>query len=568
MKIRSNFPYSSTSESTCTCTTHDHSALFTTTAGQNTNMASKLFFSRFNRLHTQTASFSKPKLEDDVVAALCNSFREKRNWDSITHQFRSVHLNDSSVQHLLLQFNSPSDAKPALGFFHWAATRPNSTFQPTIRSYAITVNLLLTANLLTHARALLHSLTKTHSHSHAVPELVDSLLNVIVSTSRALAVNLLIQAYVKARLTDVAFKLCRYAEERGVSASLVSFNALLHAVQRSEKCSLVWEVYEFMIRRRVYPNLTSLRIMVDALCKEGELQEIVDTLDRIMRKSTFRSPSMIVNCSLMLRILKKGRVADSESDVVVLLKRLLQKNLLHETVVWSLVLHAKVVFGDLDSAWGLYREMVGRGFESNAFVYTSFVGAFCRDGRVEEAIGLVREMQGKGLRPYGETFEQVVVAADSEECVGVFDEMVRAGFVPCCVVFNKVVERLCEKGEVEKANGMLSVLMDKGFLPDDVTYSLLMQGYAGKEEVEEVLKLYYEMEYRGVSPGVSVFATVVGCLCRCGKVEDAERYLRVMRERSVGLDVSVYEELIDGYIKKGDSVRALYLREEMASLEL
>ncbi|QCE05494.1 urease accessory protein [Vigna unguiculata] len=339
------------------------------------------------------------------------------------------------------------------------------------------------------------------------------------------------------------------------------------STKRSEKCFLVWEVYEFMIRRRIYPNLTSLRIMVDVLCKEGELQKIVDTLDRIMRRSTFRSPSMIVNCSLMLRILERGRVAESESDVVVLLKRMLQKNLLHENVVWSLVLHAKVAFGDLDSAWGLYGEMVRRGFEPNAFVYTSFVGAFCRDGRVGEAISLVREMEGKELRPYGETYEHVV-AADSEECVRVFDEMVRVGFVPGCVVFNKVVERLCEKGEVEKANGMLSVLMDKGFSPDDVTYSLLMQGYTRKEEVQEVLKLYYEMEYKRVNPGLSVFVTVVRCLCRCGKVEEAERYLRVMRERVVALDACVYEELIDGYIKKGDTARALYLQEELASLEL
>ena len=528
-------------------------------------MASKLFFSRFSRLQTHTASFSK--LDDDVVAALCNSFRARRNWDSITHQFRSLDLNDSLVQHLLMQFNSPSDAKAALGFFHWAATRPNSTFQPTTRSYAITINLLLRANLLVHARALLRSLTKTNTHSHAVPALVDSLLDVLVSTSRDLAVNLLIQAYAKARLTDVAFHVCRYVEEHGVSVTVVSFNALLHAVQRSEKCFLVWEVYEFMIRRRIYPNLTSLRIMVDVLCKEGELQKIVDTLDRIMRRSTFRSPSMIVNCSLMLRILERGRVAESESDVVVLLKRMLQKNLLHENVVWSLVLHAKVAFGDLDSAWGLYGEMVRRGFEPNAFVYTSFVGAFCRDGRVGEAISLVREMEGKELRPYGETYEHVV-AADSEECVRVFDEMVRVGFVPGCVVFNKVVERLCEKGEVEKANGMLSVLMDKGFSPDDVTYSLLMQGYTRKEEVQEVLKLYYEMEYKRVNPGLSVFVTVVRCLCRCGKVEEAERYLRVMRERVVALDACVYEELIDGYIKKGDTARALYLQEELASLEL
>ncbi|QCD87726.1 hypothetical protein DEO72_LG3g2266 [Vigna unguiculata] len=463
------------SELSCTCTTRAPLfAQYSAASSEDKTLVSYGFQALLLRIQSSTHSYGVvSKLDDDVVATFCNSFRARRNCDSITRQYRSLHLNDSRI-----------------GLLPLAATRPNSTFQPTTRSYAITINLLLRANLLIHARALLRFLTKTNTHSHAVPALVDSFLNVVVSTSRDLAVNLLIQAYAKAKLMDVAFHVCRYMEEYGVCVTVVSFNALLHAVQRSEKCFLVWEVYEFMIRRRIYPNLTSLRIMVDALCKEGELQKIVDMLDRIMSRSTFRSPSMIVNsayihnkpksfawngkkpnCSLMLRILERGRVAESESDVVVLVKRLLQKNLLHENVVWSLVLHAKVAFGDLDSVWGLYGEMV--------------------------------------------------------------------------------VERLCEKGEVEKANGMLSVLMDKGFSPDDVTYSLLMQGYARKEEVQEVLKLYYEMEYKRVNPGLSVFVTVVRCLCRCGKVEEAERYLRVMRERLVALDASVYEELIDGYIKKG-----------------
>lgn len=121
---------------------------------------------------------------------------------------------------------------------------------------------------------------------------------------------------------------------------------------------------------------------------------------------------------------------------------------------------------------------------------------------------------------------------------------------------------------MEKTNGMLTVLLEKGFLPNDVTYAHLMQGYARKEEVQEVLKLYYEMEYRCVSPGLSVFGTIVQCFCRCGKVEDAEKYLRIMKGRLVRPDVSVYKVLIDGYMKKGESARALRLRDEMASLEV
>ncbi|KAK7304692.1 hypothetical protein VNO77_42578 [Canavalia gladiata] len=534
----------------------------------------KKLFSRVSYLHTETASLSKLRFDDNVVNAISNLFRKGWNWDTITRKLGSLELNDSLVETVLLELKTPTDAKAALGFFHWAAKR--NSFQHGTRSYCITIHVLLGARLVTDAKALLESLSNRHSEPSAVRAVVDSLLDmchIVVSGSRPLAVNLLVQAYAKARMTDVAFDVCRYAEERGFSVTVVSFNTLLHVVQRSEKCGLVWEIYEYMIRRRIYPNIVSFRIMIDALCKEGELQKNVDTLDRIMGKRGSHSPSTIVNCSSVLRILEKGHVEEGEEDtVVVLLKRLLQKNLIIDAVAYSLVIHAKVTLGNLDSAWELYEEMVRRGFQGNSFVYTSFIGAFCGDGRIEEAIGLLREVEGKGLKPYGETFEHVIVGfADSErleECLSVFEEMLSVGFVPGCLVFNKVVEKMCQKGKVEQANAMLTMLLDKGFLPNDVTYFRLMQGYAKKDEVPEVLKLYYEMEYRSMSPGLSVFATIIWSLCRCGKVEDAEKYVSIMKGRFLTPDVTVYKALVAGSVKKGDSARALQFHNEMASLGL
>jgi pentatricopeptide repeat protein len=109
--------------------------------------------------------------------------------------------------------------------------------------------------------------------------------------------------------------------------------------------------------------------------------------------------------------------------------------LIGDLVAYSLIVHVKVRFGDLDFALEMYNEMLRRGFRENLFVNTSFIRAFCKKGRIEEAIGLMREMERKGLRAYGETYEIVIVGcADSgrlEECWSVFEEMLSAGFVPC-----------------------------------------------------------------------------------------------------------------------------------------
>ena len=111
-----------------------------------------------------------------------------------------------------------------------------------------------------------------------------------------------------------------------------------------------------------------------------------------------------------------------------------------------MIVHVKVRLGDLDFALEMYNEMVRRGFSENSLVYTLFIRAFCEKGRVDEAIGLMRQIEGKGFRAYGETYKCVIVGcADSgrlNECLSVFEEMLSAGFVPSCLLFDKVAEKL------------------------------------------------------------------------------------------------------------------------------
>ncbi|KAK7268066.1 hypothetical protein RIF29_20751 [Crotalaria pallida] len=520
--------------------------------------------------------FSKPRFpysthtvsKDYDVSAICNSFRKGWNWDIISSKFCSFKLSDSVVEQVLLELKNPSDAKSALSFFHWSAKRMD--FKHGIWSYCAVIHILVRARLLTDARALIESvLLKNKECSNKKFSVVDSLLDGYkVYDSHPLVFDLLIQGYAKLRMIDIAFDTCRYMEEHGLSVSLISFNTLLHVVQKTDKRALVWDIYEHMIRKRIYPSVVTLRIMIDALCKDGHLQKIVDALDRIMGKRN--SPSVIVNSSLILKVLNWGDM--EESMVLVLLKRLLQKNLIPDSVAYSLIVHAKVKLGNLDSSWEMYQEMVKRGFQANSFVYTSFIGAYCREGRIEEANGLMQEMEERDLKPYGETFDHLIIGCANlerlEECLTVCEKMLRMGLIPSCLSFNKMVEKLGKKGEVEQANSMLTVLLDKGFLPNDITYSHLIEGYAKKDKIQEVLKLYYEMEYKSMSPGLSVFTSIIQSLCHCGKLEDAEKYVRIMKGCSLTPSVTIYKTLIASYMQKGDSLRALHLHNEMASLEL
>ena len=91
---------------------------------------------------------------------------------------------------------------------------------------------------------------------------------------------------------------------------------MIHVVQKFDQVPLVWNIYEHMIQKRTYPNEVTIQTMIGALCKEGHLQKYVNILDRIHGKRC--SPSVIVNTSLILKILEEGKI----EDCMVLLKRM------------------------------------------------------------------------------------------------------------------------------------------------------------------------------------------------------------------------------------------------------
>ena len=105
---------------------------------------------------------------------------------------------------------------------------------------------------------------------------------IIVSTP--FVFDLLVQAYAKLRMFEIAFEVCCYLEEHGFSSSLISFNTLIHVVQKFDQVPLVWNIYEHMIQKRTYPNEVTIQTMIIALCKKGNLQKYVEILDQIYGK--------------------------------------------------------------------------------------------------------------------------------------------------------------------------------------------------------------------------------------------------------------------------------------------
>lgn len=503
--------------------------------------------------------------KNTVASSLCDSFRKGLNWDTLSRKYNSVNLDDPIIEKVLLEFKEPIEAKRALSFFHWIVH--SSKLGHGLKHYCITIHILARARLVNDARSLLESILMRDGENVVDCSMrysvVDMLLNTYQKTnSCAFVFDLLVQAYSKLRMYGAAFDVCCYLDKHGFALSLVTFNNLLHVIQKSPNSNnLIWEVYGHMIQKRMYPNNVTVRIMTNALCKRGELQKFVDTIHRIHGKGC--SPLVIVNTSLVVKMLEKGSIEEG----LVLLKRMLQKNLILDTVSYSLVVYARLRSGELNSAQELYRQMLSSGFLPNSFVYTMLIKGYCEQGMVEEALNLMDEMVNLDLKPYDDTYNSLIMGCSKVgalvDTFRLWEEMSGKGLLPSTSAFNEMVGKLCQSGKMEKANEMLTILMEKGYKPDKATYLHLIDGYGREGNIQEVLKLYYEIEFRLPSPGLPIFTSIIRSLCECKKLEEADKYLAIMNRQSLDPTICIYELLISAHLENGNKGRAYHLYNEV-----
>ncbi|CAO2823740.1 unnamed protein product [Amaranthus hypochondriacus] len=503
-----------------------------------------------------------------IASSVCHSLRKGLSWDTLCRKYDSVKFDAPIVEKVLLELKEPLEAKRALKFFHWVA-RTNKIGQSHhgLKHYCIIIHILARARLVNDAQSLLESILKRDVEDEVDSSLrfsvVDMLLNTYkITNSCPFVFDLLVQSYSKLRMFVAAFDVCCFLEEHGFSLSLVTFNTLLHFIQKSPDSSdFIWAVYGHMIQNRIYPNETTVRIMINALCKAGELQKFVDIIGQIHGKGC--SPVVIVNTSLVFRMLEKRRIEEG----LLVLKRVLQKHLILDSVSYSLVVYARLRSRDIKLAHEAYEQMLGSGFRPNAFVYTIFIGACCEEGKVEEALNLMVEMVNMGLNPYDDTYNSLIIGCAKmgalAESFRLCREMTERDLVPSNSAFNEMLGKLCQSGNVKDANEMLTVCMEKGYLPDETAFLHLIDGYGREGNIQEVLKLYHEMEFRSLSPGVQIFTSLLTTFCKCRKLVEADKFLAIMESQSLCPSICIYDQLISAHLEEGNKERAHQLYQEL-----
>uniref|UniRef100_A0A0E0BXR8 Pentacotripeptide-repeat region of PRORP domain-containing protein n=1 Tax=Oryza meridionalis TaxID=40149 RepID=A0A0E0BXR8_9ORYZ len=514
---------------------------------------------------TSTAAATTPQRISHYLA-----HHPRATWEALSAAFPAADHVDAVLLSLAKHRHSSSSSSPelvarnALTFFYWSASSSSSSTPHSLRAYCLLVQLLSRAALIRDASVLLESAIAKHSSSSPASAFLDAFFAAYedsgtAATTRGL--HLLVHAYARARLPEEAIEACRYLAQLGVVPSLSAFNAVLHAAQRTGRFGVAWEVFELMTLKRVYANQSTVELVIGVLSREGALARMAALVERIHGKKCV--PGVVAHVALTLRIFEEGRTEQG----ILLLRRMLQRNMVFDNIAYSLIVHAHCQAGDLKSACEQRDDMVRRGCRLNSFVYTCLIRVHCRASDVDEAMQLFEEMISIGLKPYDATYSHLTAGCFRQgrmkEGSEYMDKMLHQGSVPDIGTCNDMLEALCDTGHVSKANELLTAVMDKGFVPDQNTYLRMTNGYGKVGDAQGIIKIYHEMEHRGLNIGVDVFSSLIRALCKCGDLKEAEKFLAILERKLLAPTSEIYDLLISGSCEKGNTKKALWFYDRM-----
>ncbi|KAJ0042153.1 hypothetical protein Pint_18527 [Pistacia integerrima] len=138
--------------------------------------------------------------------------------------------------------------------------------------------------------------------------------------------------------------------------------------------------------------------------------------------------------------------------------------------------------------------MYARGFKPDKVTYATLIVGFCKEGDLESAFGVRKEMIERGIKLDNVAFTALIsgLCRDGNMGFKLLKEMQCDGHEPSVVTYNVLMNGLCKQGQLKNANMLLDAVLNLGVAPDDITYNILLEGHCKHGNSEDFDKLRSE----------------------------------------------------------------------------
>lgn len=344
------------------------------------------------------------------------------------------------------------------------------------------------------------------------------------------------------------FQQCSYGWE--VKSRTQSLNLLMQSLCQRGQSELALHVFQEMDYQNCYPNRLSYLILMKGLCQDGRLNEAIHLLYSMFWRISRRGGGgdIVIYRTLLFALCDNGEI----EQAVEILGKILRKGLkapkrAHNRIDLDQCRTSKLSIGEIKC---LINEALIKGGIPSSEGYCAMAVDLYKESDIDQGDRVVSQMLAKGFRPPSSIYEAKVVALCKEgkvdDAVNVIEEeTVKGGCVPTVALYNVVLKGLCDQGKSTMAMEYLKKMAKQvGLVADKETYSTLVLGLCSENRYIEAFKVLEEMVIKSFWPCSNTFNTVIRGLCSFGKQYEAVMCLEEMISQGQLPELSVWNSLV------------------------
>merc|ERR1719473_1305195 len=340
------------------------------------------------------------------------------------------------------------------------------------------------------------------------------------------------EAFIRIRRLDQLSELMCKVQENGVSLALTApcYGSMIKAYGNAGDVEHVWQLWREMIKCGVRPTSITVGCTVDALVKNGRVDDAWNLVQELSRDEERRH---YVNTVIYSTVLKGFATARQPTRIFSVLAEMRKSGVPCNTITYNTMVDACARCGSMDRVPPLLEEMRRDHVELDVITYSTLIKGYCHAGDVDKAFKVLAEMKSDGkLAPdeilYNSLLDGCAKQNRVDDAVRLLNTMNESGVVPSNFTLSIMVKLM---GRARRLGEAFQVVDDlaatSGIRPNIHVYTCLVQACAQNRKIDRALKLHDTMIVEaGCSPDEKFYSTLArGCL-QVGAVEKAAAVVR------------------------------------------
>merc|ERR1719214_583267 len=378
---------------------------------------------------------------------------------------------------------------------------------------------------------LLKALTG-HSHTADVSNTME-LLNQMDEPMDEVLFSSVIEACIRTnRLDQLSEMMRKYAKQGGLLAlTAPTYGSMIKAYGQAHDVERLWELWNEMSQREVKPTAITLGCMVDALVKNGCVDDAWQLLNTLLDDEQLHT---LVNTVIYSTILKGFCMSKQINKVFTVYTQMKKFDVQCNTITYNTMLDACARCSSMDRVSQLLEDMKQGTVEPDIITYSTIVKGYCLSGDVDRAFEVLEDMKRDSkFAPdeilYNSLLDGCAKQHRVEEAIRLLEDMKQSGVAPSNYTLSILVKLLGRARRLSQAFTLIEELCAlHGFKPNIQVYTCLIQACIHNRQVDKALQLHDTMiEEAGCQPDQKLYSVLArGCL-QAGFLEKAAKVIRV-----------------------------------------